>query len=52
MVGKLLTQTTSANREFFSESCKSKPNLDCNYHFPIDLAPIRIPTGVKHIGKW
>ena len=24
----------------FSETCKSKPNLDCNYNFPIDLASI------------
>ena len=27
----------------YSESCYSKPNLDCNYHFPIDLATIGIP---------
>jgi len=34
-----------------SESCSSKPNLDCNYHFPIDLAPNEIPIGAKSIGK-
>ena len=27
-----------------------KPNLECNYTFPIDLAPIGIPIGAKSIG--
>ena len=38
------------NREiFFSQSGKRKPNLDCNYPFPIDLAPIGSPFGAKSI---
>ena len=37
----------STHGEIFSESCWPKTNLDCNYHFPIDLAPNRIPFGVK-----
>ena len=36
-------------REIFSESCKSKTNLDYNYPFPIDLEPIRIPIGAEYI---
>ena len=31
--------------EIIFESCWIKPNLDCNYHFPIVLAPIRILIG-------
>ena len=27
---------------FFSEYCKCKSNLECNYFFPIDLAPNEI----------
>ena len=30
----------------------NRPNLDCSYHFPIDLAPIGITIGTKSIGKW
>ena len=37
--------------KIFSESCYSKPNLECNYTFPIDLARIGIPFGAKSIGK-
>ena len=40
------------HREIFSESFQSKPNLDCNYHCPIDLVPNRSPFGVKSVGKW
>ena len=39
------------HREIFSESCYSKPNLYCNYNFPIDLTPIGISIGTKYIGK-
>ena len=28
-----------------------QPNLDCNYPFPIELAPIGIPISIKSIGK-
>ena len=38
-------------REIVSESCLSTPNLDCNYHFPIDLVPKGNPFGTKSIGK-
>ena len=31
-------QMLDADREIFSECCSSKPNLDFNYTFPIDLA--------------
>ena len=41
----------ATHREIFSESCQSKPNLDRNYHFPIDLAPIGNPIGAKSISK-
>ena len=27
------------HRDFFSESCKSKPIFDCNFTFPIYLTP-------------
>ena len=40
-----------SDRELFSEYCESKPNLDYNYTFPIDLSPNRIPFGAKSIGK-
>ena len=39
------------HRQIFSESCKSKPNLDYKYPFPIDLAAIGIPIGAISIGK-
>ena len=26
--------------------------MDCNYPFPIDLAPAGIPIGAQSIGKW
>ena len=35
------------HREIFSEFGNSKPNLDCKYTFPIDLAPTGIPFGAK-----
>ena len=38
--------------EMFSESGKSKPNLDCSYYSPINLAPIGVPFGAKSIGEW
>ena len=37
--------------EVFSESCQSKPNLNCNYIFPIDWALNGIPFGAKSIAK-
>ena len=43
--------TACINKEIFSESCESKPNLDCNYPFSIDLATNGIPFVVKSIGK-
>ena len=49
----LITETTSRlTHGDISESCKSNPNLDCNYDFPIDLAPIGITIGAESIGKW
>jgi len=39
------------HREIFSESVWSKPNFDCNYIFPTDLAPNGIPFVVKLIEK-
>ena len=36
--------------EIFSKSCKSKPNLDCDYHFPTEITPNGIPIGAKSIG--
>ena len=43
--------TEVTHREIFSESCLFKPNLDCCYHFPIDLAPIGNAIGAVSIGK-
>ena len=33
-----------------SMSCWTKPNLDCNFNFPIDLIPHRILVGANSIG--
>ena len=40
-----------AKKYFLNIVNLNKPNLEFNYMFPIDLAPIRIPIGVKCIGK-
>ena len=40
-----------AHGEIFSESFESKPNLDYNYTFPIELAQNEIPFGAKSIVK-
>ena len=37
------------HRQNFTESDQSKPNLDCNSPFPIDLAPNGVPIGAKSI---
>ena len=34
-----------------SECCYIKTNFDCNYTFPIDSAPNKIPFGAKPIRK-
>ena len=39
------------HREIFLESNSMEPNLDCNYTFPIDLAPNGLPVGAKSIEK-
>ena len=41
-----------AGTDIFLESCSSKPNLDCNYHFPIDLGPNGTPFTAKSIGNY
>ena len=41
----------ATQREIDPESGWFKPKQDCNYPFPIDLAPNRIPFRVKSIGK-
>ena len=38
------------HREIIFEILENKPNLNCYYTFPIDLAPIDIPSGAKSIG--
>ena len=40
-----------ATSKYFHGFVKSDPNLDCNYTFLIDLAPIGILFGAKSIGK-
>ena len=45
------TYTKLYAEKSISEYCKSKPNLDCNYAFPIDLEPNENPFGVNSIGK-
>ena len=42
---------TQRNIFGFWSKTKFKPNLDCNYSFPIDLAPIGFPIGAKAIEK-
>ena len=37
--------------KIFSESCYFKPNLNCKYNFPIDLALYGILFGAKSIEK-
>ena len=34
-----------------SKSFQIKQNLDCNYTFPVDLAPTEMMFGAKTIGK-
>jgi len=41
---------TFITHKTISETCQSKPNLNCNYTLPIDLAPTRILIGAKSIG--
>ena len=43
--------TRFACREIFSESSKIKPNSDCKYPFPTDLAPNGSPFGAKSVRK-
>ena len=39
-------------RTLFRNFISSKPNLDCNYTFPNDLAPNGISFGSKSIGNF
>ena len=48
---KLMQISHYAHKKIFWESCKSIPNLYCNYSFPIDLAPDGFPFGAKSIEK-
>ena len=41
----------NAQRESHSQSCSVKPNLDCNYTFPINLASNAIPFGANQSDK-
>ena len=45
------TQEYLRYRKLDFESCYIKPNLDCNYTFPMDLKPNGIPFGAKSNGK-
>ena len=40
-----------AHREIDIEYGYFKQNLYCNYPFPIDLPPHRLPIGAKYTGK-
>ena len=40
-----------STEKYLPESGKIKPNLGCNYVFPIDLAPNESPFVAKSIGK-
>ena len=42
---------TSGTQINLFRNIKSKPNLDCNYTFPIYLEPNGISFGAKSIGK-
>ena len=43
-------QTT--NSEIGSEFDAIKSNFNCDYTFPIDLAPNQVPFSAESIGKW
>ena len=45
------TKCDIQDSQFIFGNCIIKPNLDCNYTFPIDLAPKGIPIGAKSIGN-
>ena len=45
------TRLPYASRGIDPESGKFKPKQDCNYPFPIDLAPNGSPSGAKSMGK-
>ena len=38
-------------QECISGYCFINLNLDCNFTFPVDFAPNRVPFGAKSIGK-
>ena len=42
LVLAILIKLHLSHGEIFSESCLSKSNLDCNYTFPIELAPVEM----------
>ena len=49
----LFTQAVNecrAREEFDPESVRFKPNLNCNYSLPINVAPSGILFGAKSIG--
>ena len=45
------SSTHNIHREIYYESFQIKQNLNCNYTFPIDMAPCGIFYGAKSIGK-
>ena len=48
----ILLSRNDARREIFLDSGQSKPNLECNDSFPIDLAPISNPLNLSEKGNY
>ena len=48
---KNFSQKLIPSSDIDSESCKTKPNLDCDYTFPIGVASNWVPFSAKSIGK-
>ena len=47
----LVAEPILRTEKFCRNLVNPNQNLDCNYHFPINLAPIRIPIDTESVGK-
>ena len=48
----VLLSLLNSIQEIYPESGYFIPKQDCNYYFPIDVAPIGVPIGAKFTRKW
>ena len=51
LFNQIIFSRIGTQRYFFRNLVNPKPNLDCNYTIPIDLAPNGVPFGAKSIEK-